>query len=280
MLGMRRRMVAGDTVPAAVEPPRLNHHRAGAGEPLVLIHGLGANWRSWAPVIMIAAAERDVLAMDLPGFGASPAPADGVRPDVAMLTDAVERELDVAGIERPAVVGNSLGGWIALELARRGRARSVVAISPAGMWTARERAYADRFLRTQFALGRILDRRAELLRNTAIRTVFLAGISSRPWRADPDDIVYGLRALARSNFLATHEAMIADQCRGLEEIECPVLIMWGTRDLLFPVRMGRRFAGRIPDAELVELPGLGHVPMADDAELVTRGILEFTRGPA
>lgn len=259
-----------------MEAPRLNQRRGGSGEPLVLIHGLGANLRSWAPVLMIAAAERDVLAVDLPGFGESPRLPAGIRPDVGALADAVERELDAAGLERPAVAGNSLGGWIALELARRGRAASVVAISPAGMWSEKERLWADRFLRAQFAAGKLLEGRAELLRHTAVRTVFLAGISARPWRADPDDVIYGVRALARSNFLPTHEAMISDRCRGLEQLACPVLILWGTRDLLLPARQGPRFADRIPGARLVQLPGLGHVPMADDAELVTRAILDFT----
>jgi pimeloyl-ACP methyl ester carboxylesterase len=113
-----------------------------------------------------------------------------------------------------------------------------------------------------------------------VRTIFLAGISSRPWRADPEDVVYGVRALARSHFLPTHEAMIADRCHGLGEIACPVLILWGTRDLLLPVRQGPRFAQRIPGARLVELPGLGHVPMADDAELVARAVLDFTSDSA
>lgn len=257
-----------------MEPPPLNHQRGGSGPPLVLIHGLGASLRSWAPVMMLTAAERDVLAIDLPGFGESP-PLAGIRPTVGALADAVERELDAAGLERPALAGNSLGGWIGLELARRGRAASVVAISPAGMWTDKERAWADRFLRAQFAAGRLLESRAELLRNVVVRTLFLAGISSRPWRADPDDVVYGLRALARSNFLATHEAMIVDRCRGLEQIDCPVLILWGTRDLLLPVRQAPRFAQRIRDSRLAMLPGLGHVPMADDAELVARAVLDF-----
>ena len=259
-----------------MEAPRLNHRRSGSGQPLVLIHGLGASLRSWTPVLSVAEAERDVLAMDLPGFGESPRLPDGTRPDVGALTDAVERELDSAGMERPAVAGNSLGGWIALELARRGRAQSVVAISPAGMWSEKERAWADRFLRTQLAAAELLAPHAELRRNPVVRTVFLAGISSRPWRADAEDVIYGVRALARSNFLPTHEAMIADRCRGLEQIACPVLIVWGTRDVLLPRRQGPRFAQRIPGARLVELPGLGHVPMADDAELVARTVLDFT----
>lgn len=259
-----------------MEAPGLNVERTGEGPPLVLIHGLGASIRSWGPVIPRCATTREVVAVDLPGFGESPPLPAGVRPTPWALADAVERELDAAGLERPAIAGNSLGGWIALELARRGRAASVVAISPAGMWTERERAWADRFLRTLYAVARRLEPHAELVRNPVARTLALGAVSARPWRTDPEDAVYGVRALARSNFLPTHEAMIAERCRGLEEIACPVLVLWGTRDLLLPLRQARRFADRIPGAALRELPGLGHVPMADDADLVAQALLELS----
>src|SRR4051794_37523494 len=111
---------------------RLSHHRAGSGEPLVLIHGVGSQWQVWQPVIPALERERDVIALDLPGFGDSPSLPIGVVPNAAALADAVAGFLDSLGIERPVIGGNSLGGWIALELAARGRARAVVGVSPAG----------------------------------------------------------------------------------------------------------------------------------------------------
>ena len=255
---------------------RLHNRRAGTGDPLLLIHGIGGSLRTWSPILGLAEGERDVLAIDLPGFGESPPLPSDLTPDLDALATAVEAELDAAGVETAAIAGNSLGGWIALELARRGRARSVVAVSPAGMWTDKERAWADRYLRTQFAVACALAPRTEVLRSPVVRTLLLGGVSARPWRWEPDDVIYGMRALARSNFLPTLEAVTAECCRGLEEIRCPVLILWGTRDWLLPLRQARRFVRHIPDARLMELPRLGHVPMADDPELVGRTILEFT----
>src|SRR5215207_7267465 len=103
-----------------------------SSDPLLLIHGLGLSRRSWKPVLPILTREHEVLAIDLPGFGAA-SPLPDRRPTVDALTDAVEAELDVTGVDRVDVAGNSLGGWIALELARRGRARSAVALSPSGL---------------------------------------------------------------------------------------------------------------------------------------------------
>src|SRR4051794_39622459 len=109
---------AGPSTAAYPARVRLNHHREGSGEPLVLIHGVGSQWQVWSPLIPLLAPHRDVIALDLPGFGESPLLPGGVEPDPYALTDAVVQFLDELGLERPPVVGNSLGGLIALELAR------------------------------------------------------------------------------------------------------------------------------------------------------------------
>src|ERR1700759_1694837 len=110
----------------------LNHHRAGRGEPLVLIHGLGSRWQMWQPVMDALSAHHEVVALDLPGFGASAMPAPGTPPGPESLTTLVEGFLSSVGIVSPHVAGNSLGGLIALQLARRSAVRSATAISPAG----------------------------------------------------------------------------------------------------------------------------------------------------
>src|SRR3954468_19582360 len=112
---------------------QLSHHRSGPGEPVVLIHGVGSFWQAWKPVIEAVRGERDVIALDLPGFGGSPSLPIGVVPNAPALADAGAAFLDELGLERPLIGGNSLGGWIALELAARDRARAVVAVSPAGL---------------------------------------------------------------------------------------------------------------------------------------------------
>src|SRR5680860_518316 len=127
--------------------PQLDHHRGGSGEPLVLIHGLGHTWRGWKPMLVQLERRFDVLALDLPGFGKSaPLPAE-VDSTPEALADAVERAMIGAGFDSAHLAGNSLGGWIAFELARRGRARTVTAISPAGLQHAREKDWGAGMLR-------------------------------------------------------------------------------------------------------------------------------------
>jgi pimeloyl-ACP methyl ester carboxylesterase len=133
----------------------LEHTRTGSGPPIVLLHGIGLDRHAWDPVVPLLAREHEVIAVDLPGFGASPPLRH--EPAVAALAEAVET-LDV---ERPLVAGNSLGGGIALELGRRGWAGSVCALSPIGFAAGREGAYARATLKAVRALARALDGYAE-----------------------------------------------------------------------------------------------------------------------
>src|SRR4051812_32446021 len=102
--------------------------RTGSGEPPVLLHALGTDRHMWDPVVEILAAEREVYAVDMPGFGASPPTSPAAPADLAAVVHAA------LGLDRPHVAGNSLGGWVALELALAGHARTVTAIAPAGLW--------------------------------------------------------------------------------------------------------------------------------------------------
>src|SRR5690348_1989590 len=124
----------------------LSHHRVGRGEPLVLLHGIGSQWQVWRPLFDLLAPHREVIAVDLPGFGDSPALADGETPTPQRFAEKVIELMDELGVERPAVGGNSLGGWVALEIARHGRARAAVPMSPAGFGLPREQAWAKQRL--------------------------------------------------------------------------------------------------------------------------------------
>src|SRR5262245_27763389 len=108
--------------------------RCGAGEPLVLLHALGLSRRAWDDVIPELSCQFDVLALDLPGFGDSPPLADEIEPTPAALAAAVAGLVDELGLAAPHVVGNSLGGWIALELAAIRPVASLTLLSPAGLW--------------------------------------------------------------------------------------------------------------------------------------------------
>ena len=254
----------------------LDHHRAGEGEPLVLIHGIGHTWRGWRPMLPLLEERFDVLAVDLPGFGHSaPLPAS-VDSTPEALADAVEDEIGRAGFDSAHVAGNSLGGWVALELARRGRCRSVTAISPAGLQHARERAWGANILRAMRWLAQNAPAPEALLRNPVTRTLLAGPASARPWRKDPDELIEEAELFGSNpGFDATLPHTFHAQPRGLTTLEAPVLILWGTLDVILIPRQGRRFERLIPGAELRYLSGIGHVPMADAPEELADAIAEF-----
>jgi pimeloyl-ACP methyl ester carboxylesterase len=254
----------------------LDVHRGGSGEPLVLVHGIGHTWRGWKPMLPLLERHFDVLAVDLPGFGRSePLPA-GVAPTAEALTDAVAAEMDAAGFDTAHVAGNSLGGWIALDLARRGRARTATAISPLGLGLPREAAWERSLLLGMRWLARNSPAPAPLLRNPVGRTVFAGPALGKPWCADPADMIEQTDMFGHApGFLDTLEATLGKQPLGLTTIRIPVLLLWGTKDVILLPRQGRRFERLIPDAELRYLKGLGHTPMSDDPELLSDAIAQF-----
>jgi pimeloyl-ACP methyl ester carboxylesterase len=144
--------------------------RRGNGPPVVLLHGIGHDRHAWGPITDLLTPYRELVLVDLPGHGASPLPSSG-NVGVAELTEQVERLLSELGLDRPLVVGNSLGGAIALELARRGRARAVVALSPIGFWSEGDVRYVVAVLRTSHTLARLL---APVFAATSVGWVVLA----------------------------------------------------------------------------------------------------------
>jgi pimeloyl-ACP methyl ester carboxylesterase len=253
----------------------LDLHRGGSGEPLVLVHGIGHTWRGFRPMLPLLEPLFDVLAPDMPGFGRS-APLTGVAPSPEALADAVEEAMDEAGFQTAHLAGNSLGGWVALELARRGRARTCTAISPAGLLYGRETELARLILLGMRWLARNAPAPEPLMRNRVTRTLVAGPTLGKPWRAEPDDLAEQSRLFADApGFDATLEQATGRQVAGLPDIACPVLVLWGTLDVILVPRQGRRFQRLIPDCELRYLRGLGHVPMSDDPELLSDAIAEF-----
>ena len=164
------------------------YQRMGRGEPLVLLHGFGGSGRIWRPVLPFLLAHRDVIAVDLPGFGASaPLPARSPHtPD--QLAAAVERLLDALDLDAPQVAGHSLGAWVALELALRGRAGSVTAVCPAGLWpTSAPHRVRRRLLRNRFLALACARAVPYLLGTPSGRRLLLSGSSARPADVPPGD---------------------------------------------------------------------------------------------
>lgn len=255
------------------------YERVGTGEPLLLLHGIGHHWQAWAPVIPVLAAERDVIAIDLPGFGASPALPDGVPYDLPTVAATLGSLCAALGIERPHVAGNSLGGLLALELGREKLVRSVTALSPGGFWSQAERRYAFGTLRAMRQGARTLPVPAieRLSRSAAGRAALTSTIYARPGRRSPDAVVAETLALRHAPGFAQTLAAGLDVQFTDDVPDIPVTVAWGTRDRLLLRRQGVRAKHAVPGARLVRLPGCGHVPMSDDPALVSRVILDTSR---
>jgi pimeloyl-ACP methyl ester carboxylesterase len=229
----------------------------------------------WRPVLAALEAEREVVAVDLPGFGESPPLPAGEEPSPAALATAVAAFLDELGWERPHVAGNSLGGWLALELARRGRARSACALSPAGFWTARERTYATRSLRASRAvMVRLLDHLERVHASPRRRRALFAQVVTHGDRMPAADAVAASRNLALSpGWDATLDAMSRRHFQGAAEVPPPVTIAWAEHDRLLLRRQAARARAALPQARHVTLFGCGHVPTWDAPALVARVVL-------
>ncbi|MFI5932145.1 alpha/beta fold hydrolase [Actinoplanes sp. NPDC051494] len=262
------------------------HDRCGSGPPLVLIHGLGSHRQVWSPVIAAVARHREVITIDLPGFGDSPMWPTPTGPreagSVDHLAGLVAEFLGELGLDRPEVAGNSLGGGIALELGRRGLVSAVTAFAPVGFWGpaglrwCRTAVGAARF--ASVALAPVLP---GLLRTRAGRTALCSVFYGHPSRVPAEDCLAGARALAAApGFAAAHAALGSWQFRatappptgrgagrstGLERI--PVTVAWGSRDAVLTCRtQAARAREALPAARHVVLDGCGHLPFADDPE--------------
>ncbi len=248
----------------------LNYERSGSGEPVLLLHGIGGDLCVWEPVLPALSAAREVIAVDLPGFGRSPA-LEGEDPTPAALARAVAAWLGSLGVDRPHVVGNSLGGWIALELARTGHARSVVGLCPAGLWSAP--AHPERIV-TRGRAHRLIRRTGPVLRvallSARARRLALGGFVAHPERIPYRAALQMISSYGRATaYDATSTAMRRGHFSRPEEIDVPVLLAFGERDRLIRPR-------QVPGYRSMVLPDCGHIPMWDDPDLVTRLILEHT----
>jgi pimeloyl-ACP methyl ester carboxylesterase len=254
-------------------------HRGGAGPPMVLLHGFMETWRSWELVLPALERRHDVLAVTLAGHAGGP-PIEGEVSEAA-IEDAVERAMDESGFQTAHLVGNSLGGYLAFRLAARGRARTVVALAPAGGWA--DDAYKD-----------VLGLQTELLGQMRAAAPHAASILATPegrrratrlltveYEHIPAELLeHQLLAGARC-----HDAALAMIDHGLrhgwhvdaERVTCPVRIVWGTEDRLLPwPSAAARYRAWFPQADWVELEGVGHAPQLDVPLETAQLILGFT----
>jgi len=242
---------------------------AGSAEPLLLLHGLGGTRAVWDPVIDPLSAEREVHVIDMPGFGTTPPLPDGLEPTAANLAAEIGRTCANLGIERPHVAGNSLGGWVGLEMGRSGLAASVTAISPAGLW----RAPIGQRERDVHALaGRVRPLVSAAIALPPLRRAMLSTFAARPERipaAQGRQLILGW--IDASGYEGANRAMRTHVFDPAGYPEVPVTLAWGERDrLVGPPRPERRPEG----SRYVLLPDVGHTPTWDDPQLVARVLLE------
>jgi pimeloyl-ACP methyl ester carboxylesterase len=253
--------------------------RDGQGSPLVLLHGVTMSWQAWRPVLPFVVGRHDVFAPTLAGHRGGPSLREGATPGVTAIVDVLCDQLDEAGIEAAHLVGNSLGGWVAFELARRGRALSVVAISPAGTWTARRDLLRLLWMMRvgHTALG--MPVLSTLARTGPLRRAAIARSVGDPRRIPAEDLERMIEDLEGCDMLT---ALLSGEARLRQMTEfdvalCPVKIAWAERDRFIPFgRYGRPMVEIVRGAEFVMLPGVGHVPMYDNPRLIARTILEMT----
>ncbi|HEX6116320.1 MAG TPA: alpha/beta fold hydrolase [Solirubrobacterales bacterium] len=254
-------------------------HRGGSGTPMVCLHGFTDTWRTWELVLPALEREHDVLAPTLPGHAGGP-PLEGDVDDA--LADGVERAMDAAGFDTAHIVGNSLGGYVALKLAERGRARTVVALAPAGGWALADDSHLDTL--------DYFEEMQELLK-AAVAHVELIVTSPEGRRRATQDIVTNYDHIPSE--LIAHMMLGAASCPGFEpliehgrsrvwnldaeRVACPVRVVWGTDDrvLAWPESAARYRGDWLPNADWVELDGIGHGPQLDVPTETAQLVLEF-----
>lgn len=253
--------------------PDLVLDRRGSGEPVVLIHGIGHRRQIWDPIVDDLATRYDVLAIDLSGFGESPAYPRGHAYSMPNACDHLATQFEKWGIDKPHVVGNSLGGCIALELGARGLVSSVTALSPAGFFGPISRFQALFMLIMLRVLAVVTP--TPVLRRLSGTTFgkVLAGATLyvHPQRHSAE-ATFG-DAMALKHAKAFERTAVAGVTYKFDsQVTVPTTIAWGTHDRILPHSQSKIARERLPQARHVDLPRCGHVPIADDPELVTRVI--------
>ncbi len=256
----------------------MNSIERGSGRKLLLIHGLGGSIRSWDTIIDALSAERTVIAIDLPGHGATPAEPDSGT--FAGLVASVERYIADNGLAGVDLIGSSMGARIVLELARRGNVGNVVALDPGGFWQGWESTFFKTTIGLSGQLLRAIRPGLPALSSTAAsRTALLAQLSARPWSLDPQVVAAELQSFSTT---PTFAALVHDLANGPAQTgpaadpSRRIVIGWGRHDRLCLPRQAARAKAAFPSAELHWFEESGHFPMWDVPDETVAVILAAT----
>ena len=246
---------------------QVNYVRYGSPDSptVVLIHGLAGCWQNWIENVEPLGRDFDVIALDLPGFGESELPAGDVS--IAGYARTVVGLLDALGLERAKLIGNSMGGQIAVQTAIDfpERTGSMILVSPAGYSTCSTPPILQR---GAYALGEILPRvlahRPALISRPRLRKIALAGVVAHPEKLSAEAAFELMGGDGKIGFAAAAKAILAHDFRErLVDVKCPTLIIWGQDDRLITSRDAERFASRIVGSRKIVLRDTGHVAMME-----------------
>jgi pimeloyl-ACP methyl ester carboxylesterase len=256
----------------------VNYVEIGSGPPLLLVHGLAGSWQNWLETIPHFLGTHRVLALDLPGFGESPVPAD--RISIAGYGRLVDAFCEAVGVERGAVVGNSMGGFIGAEMAIQHphRVEKLVLVSAAGLtieYQRNERALAlMRRLEAVLSWAATHPRAEFYLRPRARRG--LRYVFAHAERLPGPLVVEQVRGSGKPGFIDALDALSDYPIRDrLERIAAPTLVVWGDRDRLVPVDDADAFEELIPNARKIVYEDTGHVAMLERPERFNRDLEKF-----
>ncbi len=260
-----------------IENHQVWHYEAfGKGQPIVLLHGIGLSHEVWRPIIPFLSKTHRVIAVDIAGFGQTPPLPPSVHPTIPHLVEELKHTLQAIGIDEPVViVGNSLGGVIALEAAKHDMARSIIAISPGGLWKDHLPLVVKWFLLTSYTIAKIFPFGVTriLLKPALLRELLLMVPISRGSRKMPvDDAIQVAKDITRST--AFKETLNQPGAfHGGKSINIPVTVAFGKRDYLLTKRS--QYSDALPaQTQWKEPKKWGHVPMWIDPEGVAKLIID------
>jgi pimeloyl-ACP methyl ester carboxylesterase len=267
---------------ADLGPDRLSYVELGSGGvPVLFVHGLGGNWTAWLQNLTEVARDRRVIAVDLPGFGASAPSSDGIS--IPGYSRTLQRFCDHLGLDELVVAGSSLGGWVAADLTLRApeRVRALVLADAAGIVPTRTERFKAVAMMRGAELGAPLAPRfrAAVAGRRRVRSWALKYTVADPGRLAADLVYMALPTAPDPGFgpafTAARRSWSDGWCDQLTEIDCPTLIVWGERDALLPLRHGREYARRIVGSELHVIPEAGHIPMFERPDVFNPLLLAF-----
>lgn len=256
----------------------MHNIQRGTGRKLLLIHGLGGSWQSWSTILEELSVDRTIIAIDLPGHGATPAEADSGT--FNGLVGSVERYIADNGLTGIDVVGSSMGARIVLELARRGCVGNVVALDPGGFWRGWERQFFKITIGLSGRLLRVLRPVLPMLcQNRVSRTALLAQLSACPWALDPEVVSNELVGLSNTG---TFDDLVNDLGDGPEQngpaanATGRIIIGWGRKDRLCLPTQATRAKAAFPTAKVHWFERSGHFPAWDMPQETIAVILAAT----